>query len=220
MIQAVIFDLDGTVLDNEGKWETAFKAVVTSNQLSVNSGKNGWIHEPGVGVQANWEKIAGKGEQAKKLARETIKLYGQEDDGVLVMDGLVEAVEAAKEMGYLTALATGSDWNVVAKELEQLDLYLAFDVTTTGEEVALQKPDPEIYRLTVQKLGVEAEATIVLEDSLAGVKSGAAAGCIVVGLTSVYANRKQLFRAGAKYVVDNLGEVVVLLREYGDKSKS
>ena len=64
-------------------------------------------------------------------------------------------IEEIKDKGWQTALATGTEWHVVEKELEQVNLYLAFDVTTTGDEVLAQKPDPEIYLLTAQKLGVE-----------------------------------------------------------------
>ncbi|KKU02625.1 MAG: hypothetical protein UY06_C0004G0003 [Candidatus Amesbacteria bacterium GW2011_GWA2_47_70] len=219
MIAAVIFDLDGTALDNEHKWEDVFRKVANSHALEYGSK---WIHEPGIGVGPNWEKIVGKGERAEKLARQTWNLYWQETKNagnVQVMAGLEELVRAVKERGWLTALATGTNWNVVESELEQLNLWLAFDVTTTGEEVLAQKPDPEIYTLTAQKLGVEPENCVVIEDSVAGVESAVAAGTTVVGLTSGYASEGQLKKAGVKYVVDSLGEVMVSLGEYVGEKK-
>ncbi len=210
MISAVIFDLDGTVLDNEQKWEDAFQVVARKNTQK-------WIHEPGIGILPNWEKIVGKGEEAEEMTRKTEKEYHESPES-LVRNGLEDLVEEIKEKGWLTALATGSNWNVVESELEQLNLWLAFDVTTTGEEVLVQKPDPEIYLLTAQKLGVRSETCVVIEDSVAGVESGLAAGMKVVGLTSDYASREMLKKAGAKDVVDSLMEVVLLLHKYGDES--
>ncbi|KKU28501.1 MAG: Phosphorylated carbohydrates phosphatase [Candidatus Amesbacteria bacterium GW2011_GWA2_47_11b] len=217
MVTAVIFDLDGTVLDNEHKWEMVFARVAQLNSLPVNQGR--WVHTPGIGVRPNWEKLVGKGELAEKLTSETYSEYAKQDDEVKVTPGVEEMVAEAKDQGWLTALATGTSWNVVEKELEQLNLWLAFDVTTTGEEVIFNKPDPEIYTLTVQKLGVDPESCWVIEDSLAGVKSAVAAGMTVMGLVSDYASAEELKKAGAKEVVDSLAEAVVLLREYGEKER-
>lgn len=216
MIAAVIFDLDGTVLDNEPKWEESFRKVANSHTLEYGSK---WIHTPGVGVLANWEKMVGKGELAIKLTQETVKLYRDENSEVEVRPGLIEAVEYCKKQGWWTGLATGSEWVVVEKELEELNLYLAFDVTTTGEEVDLQKPDPQIFTLTLQKMGVEPGESLIIEDSTAGVVAGVAAGCSVVAIASEYASSEDLLRAGAKQVVDNLAEAVIVFGEYGDKKQ-
>ena len=207
MIQAVIFDLDGTVLDNEGKWEEAFRIVAERTGIQYSVIGNRWIHEPGIGVLPNWEKLVGQGEEAVEMTRETEEEYHKTPDS-LVMNGVEELVAAIKEQGWLTGLATGSNWNVVEEELEQLNLWLAFDVTPTGEEVLAQKPDAEIYLLTAQKLGVDPETCVVIEDSVAGVESAVAAGMKVIGLTSGYANREMLKKAGAKNVVESLEEVM------------
>ncbi len=221
MVQAIIFDLDGTVVDSEGLWEEVFSTVARNRQIP-NPKPGKWIHEAGVGILPNWERLVGKGEKAESLARETWNLYSQETkkEEVRVREGLVELVEFIKEQGWLTGLATGSNWNVVEQELEQLDMYLAFDVTTTGEEVLAQKPDPEIYLLTAQKMGVAPAECVVMEDSVAGVTAAIEAGCRVVGITSDYASGEQLRAAGATFVVDNLRETVVLLREHGNKESN
>lgn len=209
MIQSVIFDLDGTVLDNEQIWEEAFRQVakkfsITNFQFT----NNDWIHEPGVGVLTNWKRIAP--ERADELARETVRQF-KILNAFEVRPGLVEFVESVRERGWLTGLATSTEWLVVEEELEQLQLYLAFDVTTTGEEVLAPKPDPEIYLLTAQKLGVEPEECLVVEDSVAGVRAGVEAGCSVVALESGYAPKKLLLAAGAKWTVNGFGECIDIL---------
>ncbi len=220
MIQAVIFDLDGTVLDNEYKWEEAFRGVANRNGIRCPLVGNRWIHEPGIGISPNWEKLVEKGDRADKLSRETWELYQMEySQSLSLREGIVELVSAIKEKGWLTALATGSNWDVVEKELEQLDMYLAFDVTTTGEEVLAQKPDPEIYLLTSQKLGVDPEECVVIEDSLAGVQAAVDAGMKVVAITSDYATREEIKKAGVNLLVDYLNEVMVVLAHHGSESK-
>jgi len=214
MLQAVIFDLDGTVLDNEGVWEEVFRKVANSHALEYG---NKWIHEPGIGIEPNWRKLISDEKKVRELSFQTWKMYWDQQNGQLnVRDGLVELVEEIKDRGWQTALATGSNWNIVENELEQLSLYLAFDVTTTGEEVLTQKPDPEIYQLTAQKMGLDPQECVVVEDSLAGVQAAVDAGMVVVGIVSSYATREELKKAGAKVQVDNLDVGMIEFLAHGD----
>lgn len=210
MIQAVIFDLDGTVLDNEQQWGQAFAEVARNNGLSIEQ------HEPGIGVLANWKKLVGDLELAQKLTIQTKRLYGSMDASV--RNGFENVIAYIKENQYKTALASSSDWNAVEPQLEELDLVLAFDITTTGEEVLALKPDPEIYLLTCQKLGFEPEECLVVEDSLAGVESAKDAGCKVVGIANEIFNKVSLKAARADFVVDSLEEIVLILREDGNQT--
>ena len=94
--------------------------------------------------------------------------------------------------------------------MEELALQLAFDVTVTGDEVLLPKPDPEIYLLTAQKLELEPADCLVVEDAVAGVRSAVEAGCPVVALESDYAPAGILKAAGANWVVEGMGEILKL----------
>ncbi len=219
MVKAVIFDLDGTVLDNEGVWDEAFVDVALKNKVAINESTkmpNGWWHEPGIGLATNWQKIVLDPDRAEKLARETWMLYwekAREDGSIKIMDGLEEVLSVIREKEWMTALCTGSTWHIVERELEELKLYMAFDVTTTGEEIALQKPDPEIYTLTAQKLGVETYECLVVEDSIAGIRAGIEAGCMVTGLESGYAPKPLMLAAGAQFVVRDFSELMDKIKE-------
>lgn len=215
-IEAVIFDLDGTILDNEGDWEAAFKNVGKKYDFHLvgEYGEQAWIHEPGLGVAANWRKILEKrGEydlgSEQKLVRETVEEYKSlvADLDVRMRDGVEELVELIKSKGWMVGLSTGSSWAVVEKELEALGLVLAFDVTTTGEEVYMPKPDPEIYMLTAQKMGVDPSSCLVVEDAIAGVRAAKEIDMKVVALESGYADRETLEAAGADFVVYDLVEL-------------
>lgn len=217
---AIIFDLDGTVLDNEDDWEQAFSTVVRTEQFDTSilvKYPFGWWHEPGIGLENNWQRIVARMDpkpMVDSLVSKTHDAYlltERTADTIRVRDGVENLIEYAKQRGCLTALATGTGWNVVEEELEQLNLVLAFDVTTTGEEVLVQKPDPEIYILTAQKMGVDPTECLVIEDSLAGVRSALEAGCNVVGLVSTYAPADELEAAGANWVVQSIDEVAGLL---------
>jgi beta-phosphoglucomutase len=214
-IQAVIFDLDGTVIDNEGIWNEVFELVARNNEIDLSKVMkmpNGWFHEPGLGILQNWKRVAGE-KVAEKLYRETWNLYSQRslEEKMVLREGVVDTVQLVKDRGWMTALCTGSNWNVVETELENLGLYLAFDVTTTGDEVVISKPDPEIYLLTAQKLGVDPEECLVIEDAIAGIRSAVEAGAAVAGLVSGYAPEKMIKGVGANYIVSDFSEVMEII---------
>jgi beta-phosphoglucomutase len=218
MLKAAVFDLDGTIIDSEGRWESAFAEVMErrGEMVEVIGQKqpNGWWHMPGMGVEPNWRRLVRDEEDVSELARETMAVYQKEveKEGVSkVREGVVEAIEKVKEKGLWTELCTGSAWGVVEKELEELNLYLAFDVTTTGEEVDRQKPDPQIYLLACQKLGIDPDQCVVVEDAVPGVEAGVGAGMQVIGLTSAYATRKELEKAGANWVAEEPGDLVKII---------
>lgn len=222
MVNAVIFDLDGTVIDNEGEWEQTFQKVLDNHkELTLLRqgfvGRGGWIHEPGLGLANNWRRILeGKSYDIDKLVNETFTVYRDivnETGIILPREGMGALVEKIKEFGWVTALCTGSFWTVVEPELEQLKLYLAFDITTTGEEILMQKPDPEIYTLTAQKIGCEPEEAIVIEDAIAGIRAATEAGMRSIGLISAYAPEKMLRAAGATWTATDLDECMKIITD-------
>ncbi len=209
----MIFDLDGTVIDNEGDWEGAFVKVIEDGKLKVDNRfrqPNGWLHEPGIGLDSNWKRWIIDPSLRAKYVDLTRKDYLLNKPGMKLNSGVVEVVEKVKELEWATALCTGSSWHLVEEELEELQLYLAFDATTTGEEVLAMKPDPEIYLLAAQKLNLEPSECVVIEDAIAGIRAGMEAGCQTVGLVSDYAPANLLKAAGATYVVESLEEILSL----------
>lgn len=213
-ILGVVFDFDGTVVDNEGDWEMAFSKVLSDHDLEMPvllKQANGWNHEPGAGLEANWKRVVEGRELVSQYSLATVSEYLSESksmETILVRDGVDEVIEKVKEMGLITALATGNSWNMVEEELELIQLTLAFDTTTTGEEVMLAKPDPEIYLLTAQKLGIDPEECLVIEDAIVGVRAAKEAGCKVVGILTEYNSESLLKSAGADYVISDLREII------------
>lgn len=215
MIEAIIFDLDGTILDNEADWEAAFKMVMVKYQIHTNLVlANGWAHEPGIGLSSNWRRVLTENgeynpESEIKLVAETVaeyqKLVG--DLEVKLRDGVEDVVTMAKEKNLLTAISTGSSWSVVGRELEELGLILAFGVTTTGEEVLVSKPDPEIYLLTAQKLEIDPRNCLVVEDAIAGVRAAKEIEMQVACLVSEYAEKGDLQALSVDFVLNEFSDL-------------
>ena len=114
--------------------------------------------------------------------------------GVLTLLGRLAPV-------YRLALTTSASRRNQELAFQKFRLYEFFEVVVTSNDISKPKPDPEPYRVTTDRLGLAPECCVVIEDSTNGVRSAAAAGCIVVGITTSFDGRS-LLEAGAHAVVD------------------
>jgi beta-phosphoglucomutase len=117
----------------------------------------------------------------------------------------VALLHTARQAGCKVGLATMSRCQQAQRVLEILDLKQAFDFVATRDDVERGKPDPEIYRLVARELGVAAGECLVIEDSPSGVKAALAAGMHVVAVSTPF-TRVGLHRAAllpAGHIVDD-----------------
>lgn len=186
-LKAVIFDLDGVVIDSESTYDQVFNnwmwqqgfnyALQDKINAAVIRGYT-WEH---VFTQVN--KITGKKLNVKGAQDQITKMIVQQilDVGVPLMEGAREAI-AALEQRYVLGLASSSPAKVVERSLRHHGLFEVFKHITTIEDVTHGKPNPEPYQKTMAALGVLPEETIVIEDSLGGAQAGAAAGAFVYAM--------------------------------------
>jgi HAD superfamily hydrolase (TIGR01509 family) len=184
---AVLFDMDGLLLDSEPLWYDVEEAAV--ERLG--------------GTWAPHHQAALIGGTLDASCRYMIELTGadisvEELSDLLVMemashfragtaplhDGALELVDAVRAAGARTGLVSSSYRVVIDAALDLLGRE-RFDVSIAGDEVTRGKPDPEPYCTACDRLGVATSATIVLEDAITGVMSAEAAGCTVVAVPSV-----------------------------------
>jgi len=206
-ISAVIFDLNGTILEDEDEYGRAFNQVLKSLGVETSA-------EPpqikGIGVKENWPHLIKKydiktNKSLEQLAHETQEAYLTEINNVTVRSGFDEFVENLKDSGIQIALATSNTWEIAEKVLNKVGLGGIFDAVTTVEEVAYGKPDPGLFTLTADKLGAEREKCLVIEDSASGIAAAQLAGMKVVALSGREADEKLL--ANADLIVENFSDI-------------
>lgn len=195
---AVIFDLDGTVLDNEDEYGIAFKKMLSKFGKKTDSE---FPHTQGIGMEENWQKLIPKykiktKKSIKQLSKETQEIYLNMLSRVTLKEGVRSFIEEIKDSGILVALATSNTWPTVEKVFDALNLEEIFEIVTTGEEVKFKKPDPETFLLTAQKLGVDPENCLVIEDTEAGIKAAKDAGMKVIAIARDSKHAKLLEKAG------------------------
>ncbi|KKR30781.1 hypothetical protein A2715_02100 [Candidatus Woesebacteria bacterium RIFCSPHIGHO2_01_FULL_39_32] len=190
-LSAVIFDLDGTVVADEDEYGEAFARVLKKLGVIVDSE---YPHVGGIGVRENWPIFIKKYNIKTDKTIEELTLLTQQEykkliPKVTLKDGFIEFVTALRESEILVALATSNTWDIVENIFDYLHIEKYFDSVTTGEEVSFKKPEPDIFLVALDKMGIEPERCLVFEDSESGIEAAKGAGMKVIG---IYRDNKHL----------------------------
>jgi mannitol-1-/sugar-/sorbitol-6-/2-deoxyglucose-6-phosphatase len=183
---AVIFDMDGLLVDSEPIWNRA--QAETLDQLGVDV-------RPLLG---NGLITGMRSDEAVALFRERLRFEGPTDaeladaivSGVIagiaeeaeLFPGAREALSFCEQRGLKLALASGSVMPVIDAVLDRFDLRRHFAVVVSAERVPLGKPHPAVLSLTADELGVEARRCVVVEDAVNGCVAAKAARMAVVAV--------------------------------------
>jgi HAD superfamily hydrolase (TIGR01509 family) len=181
MIKAVVFDLDGVLVDSESIWDQARKDVVAEHGGAWKDGAT----EAMMGMSSpEWSAYL-RDELGVDLEPQAIndavveRLEQRYREDVPLIDGATEAVERIAA-AYPLGLASSSNRAIIDLVLELSGL--RFAVTVSSEEVDKGKPAPDVYLAAVEQLGVNAGDAAAIEDSSNGLRSAAAAGLHVVAI--------------------------------------
>jgi HAD superfamily hydrolase (TIGR01509 family) len=183
VIDAVVFDLDGVVLDSEQVWDEVreglarerggrWTAKAQEGMMGMSSTEwSRYMHEV-VGVPDPPEEIN------REVVRRMLERYGER---LPLIDGAVEAVRRLAASWPL-GLASSSNRELIERALEVAGLAGCFRATVSSEEVARGKPAPDVYVEAAQRLRVEPARCAAIEDSANGIRSAHAAGMRVVAI--------------------------------------
>lgn len=204
MYQALIFDLDGLLIDSE----TIYRKI--SYQMAADHGKrlhDGiWVKQMGrspiesLGIFRKELGITSHTAQELVDLRNILLLEAFRSD-LEIMPGALEIIHAFQGKMRL-AIATGSPRVLMDVAISQLGLTGYFDYMLPSDEISAGKPDPEIYLKTIHALGIHPDECIVLEDSSNGALAGHEAGCYVIAVPSVYTKNQDF--SFANHVAEDL----------------
>jgi len=218
-VKALIFDVDGTLVDTEEIHRQAFNETFAGlgldwnwhralygKLLQVTGGKERLLHYLARHRPDEAPKWADRVKEihALKTARYTALL---EQGGIAFRPGIARLIEEAVSTGRRVAIATTTTRaNVVAllqHATPKIDAS-AFEVIVAGDEVARKKPAPDVYEDVLRQLGIPASQCVAIEDSANGVLSACRAGIPTLATPSLYTMGDDFF--GAFAVMSDLGE--------------
>ncbi len=186
MPAAVLWDMDGTLVDTEPYW-------MASEQELVRSFGGTWTHDDGLLLvgQGLWTSAAILQSRGVDLPADEI-VYGLTErvreklagEGVPWRPGARELLQSLRERGVRTALVTMSVRSM-AEQIVAAIPFDAFDVIVSGDEVSEPKPHPEPYLRAAQILGIEPGEAVAIEDSLVGLASAVASGATAIGVPHI-----------------------------------
>lgn len=183
---AVLWDMDGTLVDSEEYW-------LSSEQSLAKEFNGSWGTQDGLDLigmslyessKLMKEKMGLELEPDEIINRLTDDVVAQLEVSIPWRPGAQELLRSLKKRGVKTALVTMSMTRMAESVTNQIP-FKAFDVIVAGDMVTHGKPHPEPYLMAAKLLGVAPEDCVAFEDSLTGLTSAEAAGTKAVGVTNI-----------------------------------
>ena len=210
-ISAVIFDMDGVIVDSEFVYmdyllEFARKKnpEVTMDQLNPMVGlsrKDSWtVMKNAVDNGQTWEEL--RDEFA------VLDIYSQVDYKRIFRPEAYKTAMELKKRGYKVALASSTGPKLISRIVEEVGMRPEFDLIVSGKQFKQSKPNPEIYHYTADTLGIREDECFVVEDSTVGIEAAYRAGMSIAGLKD---DRFGFDQSKADYHIDSISDILKYL---------
>lgn len=201
--KAVIFDMDGVIIDSECLWKKAEREVFTSLGVNVTD-EHSEITKSMTTFEVTqfwfdkfpWQD-KGLDVVEQMVIYRVIELIENEDCKI---NGVKEFIENLKSRNFKIGLATNSPNKIIPTVLQKLEIEHLFDTISSADFEEKGKPDPAIYLTTAAKLNVPVDNCIAIEDSYSGMLAAKKAGMTVVAFTN---GNKRIDFEIADYTIDS-----------------
>jgi HAD superfamily hydrolase (TIGR01549 family) len=220
-IEAVIFDLDGTLANFNLDYKALRSEVrtylmsirVPISVLNVNESIFEMLKKAEIFIK-NSTKSSEAFEEVRNHAFSIAEKYEMEAASTTsLLTGAVETLKELQKMNLKMGLCTTSSEKASNYILQRFKIDDFFKVVVSRDKVKYVKPHTEQFELAFKALGVHAKTTLIVGDSFIDMQSATELKAIAVGLTSGLSSTEQLMNNGANYIVTSLNDLPVLIKE-------
>ena len=216
MIKAIIFDMDGVIVDTEFQDFRIQQEFIKKENPSINQIKTNFDELIGQSYNMLYEtlrKFIGSNDSLNEIKRrfEAYNAIAYESINYqqLFRKELLPILKWAKSKGVLLAVASSSTYEHIIEVLNSCNIKNYFDVIYSGEFVEESKPNPAIYLNTLEKLNVSANQEITIEDSYYGISAAKAAGITTIAYKEM---RAAIDQSAADYLVEDMTEAYEIIQ--------
>lgn len=211
-IRAILFDLDGVIVDSNPAIESFWKSVTDREGVELtDTAIRTWIHGRKVG-----DTLAGLfGHLSEERHQEIREAAYQFDLSITpkAVAGVTEFIRQLRDHSLPVGLVTSSHHSRMLNMITQLDIHDRFTHFVTAQDVSKGKPDPEPYLAMSSKMGLDPGDCLVFEDAISGIQSAQNAGMHSIGIGKDWA-RQDLCLHGAKDVISDFSEIRIHQRTF------
>lgn len=204
---ALIFDMDGVLIDSEPLHTRAkvvafgeFGIVLSESVYDSYKGRPDATMLPEILSAHGWPT-----DRIEQLSKRKRAIYEEMEHELRAVEGAVEFVKWASSR-YKVALATSATARNREASMKLLGLSSSFHAMVDASGHQRPKPDPEVFQIAMQKLGVTPAESWIVEDSVSGLRAAKAAGAFAVAITTTF-DRATLSAAGADMIIDNFTDL-------------
>jgi len=199
MIQAIIFDMDGLMIETEHLQSQAYEQVLRSYGVNPEFNNEGVVHRVGISGVDNFTFLKQKydiDESIEMLLDKKQTIYRAIlSNNIVPKPGLLSLLETMKNAGLKIAVASSSSLEDIMFVLKHIGITDAFEVIVSGENVARHKPAPDIFIEAAQRLNADPRTCVVLEDSQSGLEAANAAHMKVIAVPNRYTKSHDFSKA-------------------------
>ncbi|TDU87639.1 HAD superfamily hydrolase (TIGR01509 family) [Kribbella voronezhensis] len=189
LIEAVVFDFDGLLMDTETTLVASWQAEWRHHGLELDLDDGFWPGHGGDTFESHLAQLAEAVGPSFDRDESVARRRAYRDDLHRELDflpGIRDWIAEARSGGLRVAIASSSDRDWVAGHLTRVGALDLFDLVVTGDQVSRHKPDPEIYQLALQRLGLKGEQAVAVEDTAHGTAAAASAGMWTVAIPNPF----------------------------------
>ena len=226
MIKAVVFDLDGTLVDFNIDFKAARAEVINiltkhglpSSLLSVNESVFSTLKK----VKKHMRKNGKEEQEFVRLKENVISIVERYESEAAretnIVPGILETLKTLREMKIKIALFTANGEKSTSHILRRFRLRRFFDAVITRESVLAVKPDPAHLKAALKALKVRPEEVVVVGDSVRDMKCARQLKVLAVGVTTGFSSIEALIRAGADYLASSSADIPALVQQLNRQS--